>query len=265
MWSRVSEIVRHTAQHEVLPMFRKLRPQDILAKDTPGDPDDIVTITDKAAERHLIDELRDIVPGAVFVGEEAVSADAALVHLLTRAAPAWLIDPIDGTKNFARGNPNFGVMLALVQAGVTRASWMAMPALNMFVFAAAGEGTLIDDAPVDTSSRNPDRLRGGIHSRLMPAEVAARIQQRLEGRYESCPSTGSAATEYAGILRGEKDFAVYYRLLPWDHAAGALALIEAGGAAMHLDGASYSPLSTDQVTVFAATPEIALTIRELIS
>ena len=265
MWSRVSAIVRHTADHEVLPMFRKLRPEDILAKDTPGDPDDIVTITDNAAERLLIDQLGDIVPGAVFIGEEAASADATLVGSLARPAPAWVIDPIDGTKNFARGNPNFGVMLALVQEGMTRASWIAMPALNMFIFAAAGEGTLLDDAPVDMTPRNPDRLRGSVHSRLMPAEVSVRVQQRLEGRYDALPSTGAAATEYAGILRGDKDFVIYYRLLPWDHAAGALAVTEAGGAAIHLDGRPYSPLSADQVTVFAATPKIASAILRLIS
>ena len=56
-------------------------------------------------------------------------------------------------------------------------------------------------------------------------------------------------------------FVIYYRLLPWDHAPGALAVTEPGGAAVHLSGDAYAPLSPNQVTIFAATPELADTIR----
>ena len=125
---RVSAIVADVVASVVMPSFRSLRPEDIQAKHTPGDPDDLVTIADKAAERYLIDALRELIPGAAFVGEEAVSEDPSLLGALSAPAPAWLIDPIDGTKNFARGVPDFGVMLALVDAGRTRASWMAVPA-----------------------------------------------------------------------------------------------------------------------------------------
>ena len=265
MIARVTAIVRQTAEYEVLPMFRKLRPEDIAAKQTPGDPHDIVTITDKAAELHLVAALDGLVPDAVFVGEEAVSANPALVEALSREQPAWLIDPIDGTKNFALGNPNFATMLALVLGGVTHASWMALPAFNDLIFAELGKGTWLNDARIETPRTPPARLRGTVHNRLMPADMAAHVQRRLRDQFESQPSTGSAATEYAAILRGEKDFVVYYRILPWDHAPGALALVEAGGAAVHLDGRSYTPLSKDQITIFAATPRIASSIGELIS
>jgi fructose-1,6-bisphosphatase/inositol monophosphatase family enzyme len=125
---RVNKIVQDVACSVVMPSFRSLRPEDIHSKDTPGDPDDVVTSVDKAAERYLIDALSDVIPGAAFIGEEAVSENASLLAALSEATPAWLIDPIDGTKNFAHGNGNFGVMLALVEGGRTRASWMAVPA-----------------------------------------------------------------------------------------------------------------------------------------
>ncbi len=80
-------------------------------------------------------------------------------------------------------------------------------------------------------------------------------------KYEAHPSTGSAATEYSAILRGDKDFVIYYRLLPWDHAPGTLAITEAGGVAMHLSGEAYTPLSPNQVTILAATAELAARIR----
>jgi fructose-1,6-bisphosphatase/inositol monophosphatase family enzyme len=62
-------------------------------------------------------------------------------------------------------------------------------------------------------------------------------------------------------MRGEKDFVIYYQLLPWDHAPGALALAESGGAAVHLNGDVYSPLSGNQVTIFASSPELAAIVR----
>src|SRR5687767_1580295 len=96
--ARVTALIRLVADTVVLPSFRSLRPEDIQSKATAGDPDDVVTTVDHAAERFLVEHLRDIVPGAVFLGEEAVGADPALLDALPVAAAAWLIDPVDGTK-----------------------------------------------------------------------------------------------------------------------------------------------------------------------
>ena len=247
-----------------MPSFRTLRPEDIYSKDTPGDPEDLVTIVDQTAERFLIDALSEVVPGAAFIGEEAVCENPALLDALSARAPTWLIDPIDGTKNFARGNADFGVMLALVEAGRTRASWMAIPAAEptgYTVVAARRGGTWIDGARVNTPHGIRATLRGTIHTRMMPADTARDVVDRLDGKYDPQPSTGSAATEYSAIIRGDKEFVIYYRLLPWDHAPGALAVTEAGGAAVHLSGKPYAPLSPNQVTIFAATSEIAERIR----
>jgi fructose-1,6-bisphosphatase/inositol monophosphatase family enzyme len=261
---RVSTIVRGVVSAVVMPSFRSLRPEDIHSKDTPGDPDDLVTIIDKAAERYLIDALRDVVPGAAFIGEEAVCENPSLLAALSGPAPVWLIDPIDGTKNFAHGHPDFGVMLALVEGGHTRASWMAVPAARpagYIVTAEVGRGTQVDGVRVGPARATPPMVRGTIHTRMMPANTAREVLDKLHGTYEPRSSTGSAATEYSAVIRGEKDFVIYYRLLPWDHAPGALALIEAGGAAVHLSGDLYSPLSPNQVTIFAASCELAETIR----
>ena len=232
---RVTQIVRAVAHDFVLPSFRSLRPEDILAKQTAGDPDDIVTLADRQAERRLVEALDGLVPGAVFVGEEAVCEDPSLVDALSSGAPAWLIDPIDGTKNFARGRPEFGIMVALVESGATRASWMALPALATMVVAETGRGTRFNDAALPTQARQA-RPRGTVHDRLVPPALSSALRRTLRDRYDALPSSGAAAVEYASILRGDKDFVIYYRLLPWDHAPGALAIVEAGGAAIHLDG-----------------------------
>ncbi len=265
---RVNSVVRDVVTSVVMPSFRALRPEDIHSKDTPGDPDDLVTIVDQAAERYLINALRDVIPGAAFIGEEAVCDDPSLLAALSAPAPAWLIDPIDGTKNFAQGDVNFGVMIALVEAGRTRASWMAVPAAHPSGYSVVAErngGTRIDGVRVEGRRAVPAVPRGSVHTRMMPPDTARAVMDTLRGTYEPCPSTGSAATEYSAIIRGEKDFVIYYRLLPWDHAPGALAVSEAGGAAVHLNGDAYAPLSPNQVTIFATTTDLAESIRSRLS
>ena len=260
----VQKILDAVVTSVVMPSFRSLQPGDIQSKNTPGDPDDLVTIVDKAAERYLIDALGEVVPGAAFIGEEAASDNPSLLEALSAPAPAWLIDPIDGTKNFARGHPDFGVMLALVEGGHTIASWIAVPAAQPSGYSVAAErggGTWMNGVRVKSARELPRTARGTIHTRLMPPETAREVLGRLGGKIHSRVSTGSAATEYSAIVRGEKDFVIYYRLLPWDHAPGALAVTEAGGATVHLSGDRYSPLSPNQITIFAASPELAETIR----
>jgi fructose-1,6-bisphosphatase/inositol monophosphatase family enzyme len=261
---RVDAIMRDVVATVVMPSFRSLRPEDIESKDTPGDPDDLVTIVDTAAERYLIDALTNVVPGAAFIGEEGVAENPSLLDSLAAASAAWLIDPIDGTKNFAQGHPDFGVMLALVEQGETRASWMAVPAAHPSGYTVVAEreaGTRVDGTRVNRSERAPAMPRGTVHTRMMPAESARHVVARLRTRHEPRGSTGSAATEYSAIIRGEKDFVIYYRLLPWDHAPGTLAVTEAGGAAVHLDGSDYSLRSPNQVTIVAASRELAETVR----
>ena len=264
----VTAIVQQVADTIVLPSFRTLRPEDIRSKATPGDPEDLVTIVDHAAERRLVELLRDVVPGAVFLGEEAVCEDPALLDALAGAPAAWLIDPVDGTKNFAKGNADFGIMVALVEHGRTTASWMAVPAApsnGYMVVAHRDGGTWIDGVRTGTQRSPLGSPRGTVHTRMAPQNVAADVVNRLSGRHEAVPSSGSAATEYSSVIRGEKDFVLYYRLLPWDHAPGALAITEAGGLALHVTGKPYTPLSPNQITIFAATPELAQTIRGWLS
>lgn len=260
----VTAILRQVADTIVLPSFRALRPEDIRSKATAGDPEDLVTVVDHAAERRLVELLRDASPDSVFLGEEAVSEHPALLDALANAPAAWLIDPVDGTKNFAQGNADFGIMVALVEHGTTTASWMLVPAASSngyVVVARQGEGVWIDGVRIATGRSTSVPPRGTVHTRMAPHDIAADLVNRLRNRHEAVPSTGSAATEYSAVVRGDKDFVIYYRLLPWDHAPGALAVSEAGGVALHLTGEPYTPLSPNQITIFAATPELAQTIR----
>ena len=247
-----------------MPSFRSLRPEDIESKDTPGDPDDLVTIVDKAAERYLIDALGDVVPGAVFIGEEGVAENPSLLASLS-AARACMAHRSDRRHQEFRPGPSRFRRHARARSIGTHAR---------VVDGGAGSVTIRLHGRCRARRRHADRRqedRTGTADAVDAAGHGAHPHDARRVRPRRGPqapqplradaSTGAAATEYSAIVRGEKDFVIYYRLLPWDHAPGTLAVTEAGGAAVHLDGSQYAPLSPNQVTIVAATPELAERIR----
>jgi len=124
----VTALIDDVVQTLVLPKFSRLLLGDIESKSTPLDPDDVVTIVDRQVEERLSSALTALAPSAAIIGEEAVHSRPELLRLLASNGPLWIIDPIDGTKNFAAGDDGFGVMLAWVVGGRTEAAWIALPA-----------------------------------------------------------------------------------------------------------------------------------------
>ena len=109
---RVVELMRETAAAELLPRFRNLSKDEI----RPKRPGDVVTVADVAAEHLLAAGLARILPGVPVVGEEAVENDAGLLDLIARPGEAcWIVDPLDGTANFAAGRDRFAMIVCLVQ------------------------------------------------------------------------------------------------------------------------------------------------------
>ena len=105
---RITKIIKETADEEVLPRFQKLNEGEVSEK-AHGE---VVTIADTETERVLTERLAAALPGSHVVGEEAVSEDPRVMDLLEGPEPVWIIDPIDGTSNFAGGKPVFAVMVA---------------------------------------------------------------------------------------------------------------------------------------------------------
>src|ERR1044071_2082707 len=120
---RVGRIIAEIAETEVMPYFERLGHGDITEKR----PGDVVTIADVAAEAKLSPALAELLPGSLVVGEEAVAGDPRVLEALAGKAPVWLVDPIDGTANFAEGIPRFAVMVALVHRGTTVMGWIHDP------------------------------------------------------------------------------------------------------------------------------------------
>lgn len=258
----ITSLIAEASETLILPRFRHLRPEDIEDKSTSPDREDLVTVVDRDVEAWLTRQLARLEPGATVIGEEAVTARPDLVNLLRTDQPLWIVDPIDGTKNFARGLDAFGVMVSRVRAGQTLAAWVMLPARGDMFVAESGAGTRLNGdrlrVPADEPPASPS---GTLFVRYMPAVLRTSVSTVAADRFAIVSDSACAAVEYTEIVRGRQDFAVYFRLLPWDHAAPALILTEAGGRVDHLGGEAYSVRSENQVTVVARSPDVSAQVR----
>lgn len=253
----VTALVEQVARDVILPKFNTLAAAEIERKATEWERDDLVTIVDRAAETRLIAGLQGLTPGVPVLGEEGAAAEPALLGLLQGDAPVWVVDPLDGTRNFAGGNDGFGVMVSWVVAGSVRAAWVHLPRRGETFVATQGGGAYLNGVPIRVPAGAPSRYRGMFSVRFLPEPTRARVLAQTEGRFEAVAASGAAAIAYTDVLRGRLEFVAYYRLLPWDHGAPALILTEAGGAVEHADGRPYSIRSTNQITIVARSAAVA--------
>ena len=230
----VGALLREVAETIVLPRYRTLAAHQIEEKS----PGDFVTIADKESELALSAGLAAILPAARMVGEEAAAADPSVVEGLDRGA-VWIIDPIDGTGNFAAGQPHFAIMVALAQDGETQAGWIYDPLSQRMCHAVAGGGAFIDGKRIAATASGQSLPIAAIATRFMEAGEREALIDRLEGRVTIADIPNCAGEQYPRIVLGENDVALFKRTLPWDHAAGALFLAESGGKVARLDGSAY--------------------------
>lgn len=220
----------------IAPHFRSLSAGEI-ERSAAGE---VVTVADRACERHLGPLLRDLVDGPI-LGEEAAAADPSLLDLVAAPGPVWLVDPIDGTADFAAGSPEYAVMVALLEGGVTLASWILQPEFDRLAVAVRGGGATIDGRAVTMAETDldPTTWRGVIKDRFVPEELRATVAG--SGLGPSHRGGNCAGVEYPALVEGQHHFLFYWRTRPWDHAPGALLATETGGRAIRPDGRDYRP------------------------
>jgi fructose-1,6-bisphosphatase/inositol monophosphatase family enzyme len=224
--ARVAEIMRIVAREEIMPRFNRLERHEIDKKRS----GEIVTAADIASEKRLVAAFTDLIPGCAVVGEEGFAADERVIKCLGADAPVWIIDPLDGTRNFAGGKPCFAVIVALAVKGRTEMGWIYDPINDRMMSAIRGEGVWEEgQRHWRTSLAYPiEKLRGSLGKR--PKE---RLEREARDKGIAVPSEMTryqcVGREYMDLVRGRLDFAVYGQLKPWDHAAGVLFWHEAGG------------------------------------
>lgn len=237
----IAAALAEAAVTEVMPRFRNLADGEVRAK---SGPQDLVTAADEACERAVVAALARLCPGVAIVGEEAASADASLLAATGEAEWCFVLDPVDGTANFAAGLPLFGTMLALLHRGEPVAAWIHDPVLHDTAIALAGQGAWVEDRhgrrhDLRASSPGPvGAMRAAISHRYLPDELAARVRPRL-GLFAAGWELRCAAHEWRLAASGQLDALLYWKLMPWDHAPGVLIHREAGGHAALLDGRPY--------------------------
>jgi fructose-1,6-bisphosphatase/inositol monophosphatase family enzyme len=221
----VAALMREAAQQFILPRFRALGAGDVLEK-APGD---LVTVADRDSEAFLSARLAALLPGARVLGEEAEAATPGHVADPGRGT-VWTVDPLDGTHNFAAGRAPFAVMVGLVVDGEAEAGWILDPLTDRLCSAVRGCGAWIDGRRTAVPAPADERPR-----------VASGRRRRGAGwdAVEPVPIPRCAGEQYARLLLGEADIALFDRSRPWDHVPGALLLEEAGGAVSRPDGSAY--------------------------
>ncbi len=252
---KVSSLIRETAELEVMPRYQALAHHEVRHKEK-GDP---VTVADEASEARLTAALTDLLPGSLVVGEEAAEADPSVFGRLGEDAPVWIIDPIDGTRNFAKGQPVFAVMVALVQKGKTVAAWILELPNERMAVAESGGGAWLDGARVSAAAMPASlaEARGTLHASTWGRPEIARSLERNRGKIDQLKSLGCAGAEYLRLASGEMHFSLFTKLMPWDHAPGTLLYEEAGGLARLLEGDNYSPLLRETQGLLMAPGEEA--------
>lgn len=240
--AQILDLMRHAAQEYIQPRFRQLAEGDVHEKN-PGDP---VTIADRESEEYLTAELQKAFPGAAILGEEAYALDSGLQERAAAAEHVFTIDPVDGTRNFVAGSPDYAVMVAEVRGGVSTRGWIYHPEHNVAYTAEAGGGAWRDDQRLPTLIRKEgEPLRGA-------SSHPAMLRHDAPGLAPLRPSWMSAGIDYPKLATGEIDFLIYPNTKPWDHIPGGLLVAEVGGAISMLDGAAYGVAATERWVVTSA-------------
>jgi fructose-1,6-bisphosphatase/inositol monophosphatase family enzyme len=233
----VEEAVRKAAEAEIMPRFRRLAAHEVESK---SGPHDLVTDADRLAERYLTEELGRLLPGSLVVGEEAVHANPATYEALRGDAPVWIVDPVDGTRQFVHGETGFCTLVALARHGVLLASWTYAPARGQLATAVRGQGAFLDGERLYAGPATPGRDLEVATSH--PDYTTDEQKRALLGLWTDgvAPrACGSAGLEYLAIARGELDAVAFSWEAAWDHAAGLLLVEEAGGAHLTLTGEPF--------------------------
>ena len=222
---KVGDAMARVASSEIMPLFENLASHEIDAKKS----GEVVTVADTRAENRLAQELAEIYPDAAIIGEEEAAADPTTLKPLEGDGPIWIIDPLDGTRNFSEGEPCFAVIVAFCQGGRTLAGWIHNPLDGQTASARLGDGAWMDGKRLKVAQTGPP---GQMH-----ASMSKRRREKLADKIEPgdyplrALRYGCIGIEYIDLTRGELHFAEYGLLKPWDHAAGLLMHAEAGGYA----------------------------------
>ncbi|MFN2100912.1 inositol monophosphatase family protein [Altererythrobacter sp. MF3-039] len=242
--------MRRVAVEAILPHYRTLSEAQVEEKAH----DDVVTVADHLAEEMLEEGLAAIDPSLAIVGEEAAHDDPSILERLS--GDCWIIDPLDGTNNFAKGKPPFGIILARASGGVAEAGWLYDPLNDRLCHTEVGQGAYINGEKITARPAGKEMPIAAISMIFLTPEQQELVGRKLAPHYDLVEIPRCAAEQYPRLALGENDVSSFKRTLAWDHAAGVLWLNEAGGKAARLDGSAYRVDEQDKPGLVGASSPV---------
>lgn len=219
----------------------------------------LVTEADHAAEKAIIEVIHRHYPDHQILGEESGASNGS-------SSMKWIVDPIDGTVNFAHGIPLNCVSIAIEENGVIIMAAVLNPHLNEYFFAEKGKGAFLNDQPIQVSSEtnaiNACLVTGFPYTYINMPNGPLEIFERFVRKGVPVRRLGSAAIDLCWVACGRFDGFYEHKLEPWDNAAGYLIVEEAGGRVTDLEG---QPFSVYQHKVLATNGKIHDEMVEVIN
>ena len=217
---------------------------------------DFVTRVDGAAEEAVIDIVRKAYPDHGFIAEESGESTPDAEYL-------WIIDPLDGTTNFIHGFPQYAVSIAVQHRGALTHAVVYDPAKNELFTASKGRGAFLNDRRIRVSKclKLDDALvgTGFPFKELGRLDLYMKQLRTFMSKSSGVRRAGAAALDLAYVACGRLDAFWELGLAPWDMAAGALLIQEAGGLVADITGEQEFMRSGD---LCAATPKILPAVLE---
>ncbi|MBM3307832.1 MAG: inositol monophosphatase [Candidatus Eisenbacteria bacterium] len=208
------------------------RPMDVALKS----PRELVTTMDRAAEDAIVRAIRDAFPGDAILAEEGSSKAGSTGRV-------WIVDPLDGTNNYAHGYPFFSVAIGVEEDGAPAAGVVYDPLRDEMFAAEAGGGATLNGRPLRVSDAGA--LADSLVATGFPYDRSERTDNNLANlnrvvlAARGIRRAGSAALDLAYVARGRLDGYWELGLRPWDVAAGGLVVREAGGAVTNFGGGAW--------------------------
>ena len=242
-------------------LIAKRRAEGVTVAASKSSPEDVVTFADRESEDFIRARLAELRPDDGFFGEESAAT-------LGTSGVTWVVDPIDGTVNYLYDIPAYAVSIAAVEGDPDPSTWTALagcvvnPVLGEVFTASAGGGAFLGERrlAVNTDVALAQALVGTGFAYSADLRVKqGQFITGLVGRVRDIRRAGSAALDLCSVAAGRLDAYAERGLNPWDHAAGALIVREAGGRVGGFLGAAESTVMT-----FAADPVLAAELEPLL-
>ncbi len=249
----------------ILHYYKNLKPADISTKTS---NDDYVSIADKKSEEFISAQLKGFLDISEIIGEESSFLENQYDKYLDKSL-LWVVDPIDGTKNYINGKENFCSMISLVSNMYPIATFIYYPLKNIFVYAIKNHGAFIVDTNKNISTKlliKPAKnlkIIGSGGTKGIPENYRQSILKNLKTNTERL-FIGSAGIETIMLAKNEIQFIFHGRVTPWDHSPMNLITKEAGGCVyMAINKGAFNIKSKGSILA-ASNVQIWNNIRDLI-